>query len=105
MLDLPDLVAEAAEVRQPHRIVAYLLELSRIFQSYYTQTKADPILPPASRRASGLADWDWEKTKARLLWVRALRDVFATCLGLLGLAAPERMASLEANQSDIGGES
>ncbi len=104
MLDLPDLVAEAAETRQPHRIVAYLLELSRIFQSYYTQTKTDPILPPTSRRVSGLAGWDWEKTKARLLWVRALRDVFATCLGLLGLSAPERMASLEESPADSGGE-
>ena len=102
MLELPDLVQEAAETRQPHRIVAYLLELSRIFQSYYTQTKSDPILPPASRRERGLEDWDWDKTKARLLWVRALRDVFATCLNLLGLSAPERMASLD--QERAGGE-
>jgi len=96
MLELPALIEESATTRQPHRIVSYLLDLSRLFQSYYTQTKSDPVLPPPSQRESGLESWDWDKTNARLTAVSALRDVFAICLDLLGLPAPERMASINA---------
>ncbi|MCD6498825.1 MAG: arginine--tRNA ligase [Deltaproteobacteria bacterium] len=95
MLELPTLVEESAIARQPHRIVSYLSELSRLFQSYYTQTKSDPVLPPPSQREAGLESWDWDRTNARLTAVAALRDVFAICLDLLGLPAPERMASIE----------
>ncbi len=100
MMELPQTVEDAASTRQPHRIAAYLLELSRRFQSYYTQTKNDPIIPPASKRAEGLDDWDWGRTKARLMAVEALRSVFANCLHLLGLSAPERMASLDERQGE-----
>ncbi len=98
MLELPQVVEDAAANRQPHRIAAYLLDLSRRFQSYYTQTKSDPIIPPASKRREGLDDWDWDRTKARLMAVRALKMVFANCLHMLGLSAPERMESLDERQ-------
>ena len=44
-------------LREPHRIVFYVQELARDFQSYFTRLKgeSDPILPPESVRAeSGL---------------------------------------------------
>lgn len=89
----PEVLAEAAALREPHRIVFYVQELAREFQSYFTRNKADPILPPDSVRAdpSWEGSWDHEKTAARLAWVRAIRAVYASALGVLGIAAPDRI--------------
>jgi arginyl-tRNA synthetase len=93
--DFPDVVAEAACQREPHRIVFYVQDLARDFQSYFTRLKGDndPILPPQSLRTeSGWeARWDFAKTRARLAWIEAIRVVYAGALGLLGVTAPERM--------------
>jgi arginyl-tRNA synthetase len=96
MVDFPILVAEAAAAREPHRVVNYLFELSRQFQSYYTRTKNDPVLPPPSQRCGDWKKtWNWSKTRARLMWVNAVRIISATCLELLGLSAPAHMERLE----------
>ena len=89
----PETLAEAAALREPHRIVFYLQELGRDFQSYFTRMKNDPILPKDSTRAEAdwLAKWDSEKTIARLGWVRAIRAVYATALSAIGVSAPDRM--------------
>jgi arginyl-tRNA synthetase len=91
--DYPVLLAEAAAQREPHRIVFYVQELAREFQSYFTRLKSDPILPPESVRANPewKREWNHEKTAARLAWVEATRDVFREALALLGVSAPERM--------------
>ncbi len=93
--DFPDLVAEAARLREPHRIVFYVQELARDFQSYYTRLKgeSDPILPPESvrARAGWESGWDFGKTRARLAWIDAIRTVYAAALDLVGVSAPERM--------------
>ncbi len=93
--DFPDVVGEAARQREPHRIVFYVQELARDFQSYFTRLKgeSDPVLPPAPLRAEPgwEARWDFAKTHARLAWIEALRIVYANALELLGVTAPERM--------------
>ena len=93
--DFPDVVTEAARMREPHRIVFYVQELARDFQSYYTRLKAesDPILPPKSvREKDGWeSSWDFGKTHARLAWIEAIRGVYASALELVGVTAPERM--------------
>jgi arginyl-tRNA synthetase len=93
--DFPDIVGEAARLREPHRLVFYVQELARDFQSYYTRLKAenDPVVPPKSvREQSGWqAAWDFEKTAARLAWIAAIRGVYAAALELVGVSAPERM--------------
>jgi arginyl-tRNA synthetase len=103
--ELPSTLAEAADKREPHRIVFFLQELAREFQSYFTRMKSDPILPQASTRAT--ADWEksWSfgKTYARLAWIEAIRCVYAQGLSLLGVSAPERMDLPEsANEGDDG---
>ena len=106
--DFPEVVTEAARMREPHRIVFYVQELARDFQSYYTRLKAesDPILPPRSVRArSGWeSSWDFPKTHARLAWIEAIRGVYASALDLVGVTAPERMdrpaAEVEAADPD-----
>jgi arginyl-tRNA synthetase len=93
--DFPGTLAEAARAREPHRIVFYVQELARDFQSYFTRLKgeSDPILPPDSVRASGgwEQSWDLEKTRARLAWIEAIRVTYAQALELVGVSAPERM--------------
>jgi arginyl-tRNA synthetase len=93
--DFPEIVAEAARQREPHRIVFYVQELARDFQSYFTRLKGedDSILPPESVRSKPgwEKDWDFAKTRARLAWVEAIRIVYAGALELVGISAPERM--------------
>jgi len=73
----PELVAGAAESLEPHRIAFYLQELAAAFHSYYNRQRV-------------LVD-DPAVTRARLLLVNAVRVVLRNALGLLGMAAPERM--------------
>jgi arginyl-tRNA synthetase len=90
----PRIVAEASAAREPHRLLFFLQDVAQAFQSYYTRLKneKDAILPQASERTLGWEErWDREKTSARLLWVDAIRTVYAAGLGLLGISAPERM--------------
>ncbi len=91
--DFPDVVDEAARLREPHRIVFYLQDLARDFQSYFTLKKNDPILPPASIRekAGWERDWDMQKTHARLAWIEAIRAVYGGALAMIGVTAVERM--------------
>ena len=93
LAEYPEVVANAAAAREPHRIAFYVQELAREFQSYFTRLKADPILPPDSlRREEGWEGrWDFPKTAARLAWIQAIRIVYANALALLGVSAPERM--------------
>jgi arginyl-tRNA synthetase len=95
LADFPGLVSEAARLREPHRVVFYVQELASDFQSYFTRLKgeSDPILPPDAVRAEAgwEARWDFGKTRARLAWIEAIRDVYAAALELVGVTAPERM--------------
>ena len=49
---------QAAKLREPHKVLFYVQDLARDFQSYYTRLKTenDPILPQESQRAE--AGWD-----------------------------------------------
>jgi arginyl-tRNA synthetase len=95
----PGLVAESAALREPHRIIFYLQELSQDFQSYFTRLYAegDPILPRAAQAVEpGFKErWDWVKTSARLAWIEAIREVYAAGLRLTGITALTRMERLD----------
>ncbi len=99
----PALLDDAAAGRDPHKLVFYLDGLAQSFQSYYSQTKKerDTILPGDSDLVPGRAEqWDWDRTRARLLWVEALRTVYASGLSILGVTAPERMVRAAAGEDD-----
>ncbi|MBI5481305.1 MAG: arginine--tRNA ligase [Deltaproteobacteria bacterium] len=100
LADFPTLVAEAAAAREPHRLVFFLTELAQDFQSYYTRLQkvhGDTVLPQRRHREGDWqATWDFDKTRARLLWVRAIRQVMKNALALLGVEAPERMERMPA---------
>ena len=78
MLELPEMVAQAAEQRVPHRLTFYAQELASVFHAFYRDCRV-------------VASEDPERTRARLMLVRAARLTLAQALGLLGVEAPERM--------------
>jgi arginyl-tRNA synthetase len=101
----PGVVAESAALREPHRIIFFLQEISQAFQSYYTRLYAegDPILPRAAQAAEeGFKErWDWAKTSARIAWIEAIRVVYGAGLRLAGITALARMERLdEAREAD-----
>jgi arginyl-tRNA synthetase len=105
-LALPDLVVEAADAREPHRVVYFVQELSQAFQSYYTarwKQHGDPVLPPARSDSDALAAWNWERTAARLRWIRALRVAVRAALGIVGVEAPDRMDWSESGEREDEG--
>ena len=77
LLAFPEVVVDACLNREPHRVTHYLLELARIFHSYYNKHRV-------------VTD-DAALTARRLELVRAVKQVLGNGLGLLGIAAPERM--------------
>lgn len=73
----PDLVEGAALLLEPHRITFYLQELAGMLHKYYFDNRIigdDPAL-----------------TLARLVLIKAVRQVLGNGLRLLGVSAPDRM--------------
>ncbi|MHB0999304.1 MAG: arginine--tRNA ligase [Armatimonadota bacterium] len=77
LADYPDLVMEAASVREPHRITRYVQDLAAIFHSFYTECR--------------VVGEDAALTTARLVLVDSTRIVLENALRLLGISAPDRM--------------
>jgi arginyl-tRNA synthetase len=77
LADFPDVVAEAAQALEPHRITFYLMELAELFHSYYHDNRV-------------LIEDEGMKN-ARLHLVEAVRITAANGLAILGVSAPERM--------------
>ena len=82
LAELPQIVAAAAELREPHRIARYLEEkVAKAAQRFWDECN---VLPKGDDAVSPLA-------APRLLLWRATRTVLENGLGLLGVTAPERM--------------
>ncbi|MEO5339016.1 MAG: arginine--tRNA ligase [Magnetococcus sp. MYC-9] len=73
----PEVVENAAMEKEPHKIPYYLLELAAAFHAYYNGHK--------------ILDEDSMLRAARLALVRAVGQVIANGLTLLGVHAPEQM--------------
>ncbi|MDQ4057965.1 MAG: arginine--tRNA ligase [Actinomycetota bacterium] len=72
-----EMVLEAANRRAPQRVTKYIEELASVFSSFY--------------RDCQVLTEDRELTQARLALCVATRSVIVDGLGILGVAAPERM--------------
>jgi arginyl-tRNA synthetase len=81
LADFPGIVATAAQLREPHRIARYLEELAGTYHRWYDECR---VLPRGDEPLT-------ELMRARLWLNDAARTVIANGLGLLGVAAPERM--------------
>jgi arginyl-tRNA synthetase len=77
MLLFPDVVQIAAARRDVHKIPYYLLELSKLFHSYYQKIRV-------------VTD-DKALSIARLYLVRTVQQVLRNCFSLIGVTAPDRM--------------
>ena len=79
--DFGRMVAQAAELREPHRVARYLEELASAYHKWYDQ-----------RRVIPLGDEPVDDVHRTRLWLNdATGQVLANGLGLLGVSAPERM--------------
>ncbi|HEV2309858.1 MAG TPA: arginine--tRNA ligase, partial [Acidimicrobiia bacterium] len=77
----PDVVAEAAALRAPHRVTTWVRDFAARFHGFYRDCRVlsdDPAL-----------------TQARLWLSEAARVGLANALGLLGVGAPDEMARLD----------
>ena len=73
----PDTVEACAQRLEPHLLTFYLLDLATALHDYYTKHR--------------FLSEETERTKARLVLAKAVKQVLATGLHLLGVSAPERM--------------
>jgi len=77
LLQLPELVEQAARTLEPHGLPHYAQDLAGTFHQFYKQCL--------------VLSEDPELTRARLALVLAARTVLATVLRLMGVSAPEQM--------------
>jgi arginyl-tRNA synthetase len=77
MLRWPDVVREAAESLEPHRLAFYTDELAAAIHRFYKNCRV-------------VTD-DKDLTAARLLLCRASKATLGNALGMLGVSAPDRM--------------
>ncbi|MST64942.1 arginine--tRNA ligase [Schaalia hyovaginalis] len=81
LAQFPAQVAQAAELREPHRVARYLESLAAAYHTWYGQCRVTPR-----------GDDPVDTGHVARLWLNdAVTQVLATGLGLLGVAAPERM--------------
>jgi arginyl-tRNA synthetase len=80
MLELPEVVALAAENLAPHHLTYYAQDLAASFHVFYRDCRVVSSEPA-----------DAELTKARLRLAKAAKAVLARSLRLMGVSAPESM--------------
>ncbi len=80
MLELPEVVEQAAAKLSPHFLPFYAQELAAIFHAFYRDCRVVSSDPAEA-----------DLTRARLRLVRAARLVLARVLRLMGMSVPERM--------------
>ena len=76
--DFPQVVADAAKQRSPHRVTNYIHELAANFHSFYNANK---VLDVSNE----------DMTRARLALITAVKTTIANALKLVGVTAPEKM--------------
>nr|WP_202422247.1 arginine--tRNA ligase [Gordonia sp. SID5947] len=79
--DFDEVLATAAELREPHRICRYLETLAGAYHRFYARCR---ILPQGDESAGDIHG-------ARLALCEATRQVLSNGLELVGVSAPERM--------------
>ena len=79
--EYPEVVASAANLREPHRIARYAEELAGTYHRFYGACR---VLPQGDEDPN-------ELHTARLALCNATRQVLANSLALLGVTAPEQM--------------
>ncbi|MBN1542766.1 arginine--tRNA ligase [candidate division KSB1 bacterium] len=76
-LDFGQVISKAAQFVEPHRVTTYLYELANVFHRFYHDNR--------------VVSEDHRTTQARLILIRATRQVIKNGLTLLRIDAPENM--------------
>ena len=76
--DFPQVIADAAKLRAPHRVTTYIQELASQFHSFYNANK---VLDAANE----------DLTRARIALITAVKTTLANALKTVGVNAPEKM--------------
>ncbi|MFP1666817.1 arginine--tRNA ligase [Gardnerella leopoldii] len=96
----PAALAQAGDLRAPHRVAHYLEDLAASYHKWYNLERVVPMeltdpenrLPEANRESQRIAKCpEPARAAARLKLNAAVRTVIATGLDLLGVSAPEKM--------------
>ncbi len=96
----PAALAQAGDLRAPHRVAHYLEDLAASYHKWYNLERVVPMeltdpenrLPEAERESQRIAKCpEPARAAARLKLNAAVRTVIATGLDLLGVSAPEKM--------------
>lgn len=90
LFEFPKVIAECATTFEPHKLTYYLLELAKIFQSYYTCAKQDA-------RYKMVTD-DSIRTNTKLYLLKATQIVLKRGLEILGISVPEKMTREERDE-------
>jgi arginyl-tRNA synthetase len=78
LLGFGDVVVQVGDLLEPHRLCGYLFDLAQAFSAFYENC---PVLAAPDEATRG----------SRLTLARVTLEVLEAGLGLLGIAAPERM--------------
>lgn len=73
----PGIIEAAADALEPHRLAIYLHDLAWSLHNYYYKYR--------------IIDEDIQRTRARLILMKAIKTVIADALKILGVSRPERM--------------
>ncbi|WP_219106178.1 arginine--tRNA ligase [Austwickia sp. TVS 96-490-7B] len=83
--DYPRVLAQAAALREPHRVARYLEDLAAKYHKWYDECRVRPAL------TDGVAEEVTDLHRTRLWLNDATRQVLANGLDLLGVSAPEQL--------------
>ncbi len=86
LAEFPDVVADAAEFRAPHRVTTWVRDFASRFHGFYRDCRV-------------ISD-DAAVTQARLWLAEACRIGLANALAILGVGAPDEMTRLDAEPED-----
>lgn len=84
LIDFPDIIAQAAQTMEPHRLPTFLKELAAVLHRFYHHQI--------------VLDADDTVRESRLLLTDATRQVLANGLKLMGISAPTFMAKLDTDE-------
>jgi arginyl-tRNA synthetase len=83
----PDVLAEAAAFRAPHRVTAWVRDFAKLFHGFYRDCRV-------------INDDDAALTQARLWLAEACRLGLASALAILGVHAPDEMTRADADEPE-----